>query len=256
MTAIPTAAGRSRPRLARLSLGVLPMLLLAACSSSPTAPSNSTSFDGVIASGTLTGALSFSVASSTLDVGRAPGTATAPVGIRPAFAVAPGDVTVTGTLKVSGGSNVALTGTYNTTTHALSLTGGGYSFTGTYANGRIDGTFTSPSGNGSFSAQPATNATISSYCGTYALNDGSDHGHFNIAVNASAGTLSGAWASDVNGDTGGLSGTTSNGAITVNVLNGGVSNGTVVSGTITATTLTGSFSGPDGTGSVSGGSCS
>ncbi len=256
MTAFPTAAGRSRPRLTRLSLGILPMLLLAACSSSPTAPSNSTSFDGVIASGTLTGSLSFSVASSTLDVGRAPGTATTPVFIRPAFYVAPGDVTVTGTLKVSGGPNVQLTGTYNTTSHALSLAGGGYTFTGTYANGRIDGTFTSPTGSGSFSAQPTTNATISSYCGTYNLGSGTDHGHFNIAVNAAAGTLSGAWASDVNGDTGGLSGTTSNGSITVNVLKDGASNGTVVSGTITATTLTGTFNGPDGAGSVSGGPCS
>jgi hypothetical protein len=239
---ISSAVGWSRLRLATPTLGILPMLVLAACGSSPTAPSDaSTSFNGVIASGTLTGALSFSVATTTLNVVRAPGATIAPAVAGPAFAATAADVVVTGTLKLVGSSAIQLTGTYNTSNHALSLAGGGYTFTGTFANGRIDGTFTSPTESGTFSVQPSANATIRNYCGTYS--GSTDHGHFNIAVNVTGGTLSGAWASEMDGSTGGLSGTTSGSAVTINVLQAGAPNGTVATGTFTTTSLSGTYSG-------------
>jgi hypothetical protein len=76
-------------------------------------------------------------------------------------------------------------------------------------------------------------------------------------VNASGGTLSGAWASETDGGSGGLSGTTSGSDITVNVLSDGAPNGTVVTGTITETSVSGTYSGPESdSGTVSGGVCS
>jgi hypothetical protein len=254
---ISSAVGWSRLRPAALTLGILPMLVLAACSDSPTAPADtSTSFDGVIASQTLTGSLSFSVASTALSVARAPGAAIAPAVVRPAFAAMGVDVAVTGTLKLAGSSAIQLTGTYNTSSHALSLAGGGYTFTGTFADGRIDGTFTSPTDSGTFSVQPSDNATIRNYCGTYG--GSTDNGHFNIAVNSSAGTLSGVWVSGVDGRSGGLTGTTSGSTFTINVLEGGAPTGTVVTGTITATSVSGTYSGDPngGPGTVSGAVCS
>jgi hypothetical protein len=258
---ISNAVGWSRLRPAALAMGILPMLVLTACSDSPTSDSPTgpaeatTSFDGVIASQTLSGSLSFSVASTALSVVRAPGAAVGSAAVRPAFAFVEGDVAVTGTLKLAGSSAIELTGTYNTSTHALSLAGGGYTFTGTFADGRIDGTFTSPSESGTFSVQPSSDtATIRNYCGTYS--GSTDQGHFNIAVNSSAGTLSGAWSSESDGKTGGLSGTTSGNSVTVNVLEGGAPNGTVVNGTITETSVSGTFSGPESSGTVSGGACS
>ncbi|HEX5385802.1 MAG TPA: hypothetical protein VFW66_03790 [Gemmatimonadales bacterium] len=253
---ISSAVGGSRLRAAALTLGVVPMLVLAACSSSPTGPSNnSTSFDGVIASPTLTGALSFSVASTTLDVVRVQGTAAAPTVTRPVFAAASTEVTVTGTLKLDGGATVQLTGTYDTSSHALSLSGGGYTFTGTFANGRIDGTFTSPTDSGSFSAESSASATIRNYCGTFSGN--TDQGHFNITVNLTDGTLWGAWASGTDGKSGGLSGTNSGSNVTINVLENGASVGTVVTGTITATSISGTYGGSGGdSGTVTGGVCS
>lgn len=253
---ISSAVGWSRLRSAALTLSILPMLVLAACSDSPTAPADtSTSFDGVFASGTVTGALSFSVASIALNVARAPGAVLASAVVRPAFAAVAADVAVTGTLKLVGSSAIQLTGTYNTASHALSLAGGDYTFTGTFADGRIDGTFTSSTESGAFSVQPSSNATIRNYCGTYS--GSTDHGHFNIAVNSSSGTLSGVWASETDVSSGGLSGTTSGGDITVNVLSDGAPNGTVATGTITTTSLSGSYSGPESdSGTLSGSVCS
>jgi hypothetical protein len=244
---IPTASRGARLRLAALSLALVPALLLTACGSDPAAPSTSTSFDGVIASGSLSGSLSFTVAATALDVQSAPSAATA---AGPSFAV--GDVTVTGSLTLDGSPAISLSGTYNTSTHALSLTGGGYTFTGTYADGHLDGTFTSPTESGTFSVQPSAGATIRNYCGTYGGN--TDHGTFNIAVNTTAGTLSGAWASGVNGSSGGLSGTASGNAITITVSG----STTMVTGTMTSTSVSGSYpaTADSDAGTISGSICS
>src|SRR5262245_3294828 len=52
----------------------------------------------------------------------------------------------TGTINLENGGTVALTGTYDSSSGALTLSGGGYSFTGTVAKGEIFGTFTAPDG--------------------------------------------------------------------------------------------------------------
>lgn len=73
-------------------------------------------------------------------------------------------------LTLSGGGTVSLTGTY--TAPNLSVSGGGWTFTGTISNGIITGTFTGPSGPGDFEAlsSPAGSpATV--MCGTNAGTD-------------------------------------------------------------------------------------
>jgi hypothetical protein len=249
VSAIPTASGPSWRRRAALILGVIPTLILAGCSDGPTTPSNSVSFDGVIASETLSGSLSFTVAATTLDVARAPGALTSRAVASPAFATAATEVAVTGTLKVAGGPTIPLSGTYDTSNHTLSLAGGGYSFTGTFANGRIDGTFTSPTESGSFTVQSSTSTTIRNFCGTYGGN--SDQGRFNISVNLGSGAVYGRWVSTQDGSSGGLSGTTSGSSITINVEGGGTA-----TGTITPTSVSGTYADGQDTGSFSGSVCS
>jgi hypothetical protein len=159
-------------------------------------------------------------------------------------------VAVSGTLNLAGSPGpIALTGTYNTSSHALSVSGGGYTFTGTFASGQLTGTVTGPAGNGTFAAQPTGTATIRNYCGTYAGR--TDNGHFNISVNVSANTIAGAWASAVDGQTGGLTGTVSGSSFSVDV---GGSGGTVVTGSITSTSVSGTYT-TDGGGSISGNLC-
>lgn len=240
---IPTAL-RARLRFAAMSLVLVPMLLLTACGSDPAAPSTTTSFDGVIASGSLSGSLSFTVAVGSLDAAQV-SSATGP-----SFAMT--DVTVTGTLKLAGSPAISLSGTYNTSTHALSLSGGEYTFVGSYADGQVEGSFTSSTESGTFSAQASTGATVRKYCGTYTGT--ADHGHFNIAVNVTAGTLSGAWASEMDGSSGSLSGTTSGNNITINV----TGSSTVVTGTMTSTSVSGSYpaSADSDAGTISGSICS
>jgi hypothetical protein len=246
----PNGSIASCLRLGAQILGVLPAILLAACGSSATAPSaTSTSFSGVIASQTLSGSLAFDVATTTLNVGRAPTGAGATAVVRPELSIAPGDVTVTGTLTLVGTGPIALTGTYNTSSHALALSGGGYTFTGTYASGRLTGTVTGPAGSGTFAAQPTGTATIRNYCGTYAGH--TDNGRFNMSVNVNTNTVAGAWASAVDGTTGTLTGTVSGSSVSVDV---GGSGGTVVTGSITSTGVTGTYT-TDGGGTVTGSLC-
>ena len=56
-------------------------------------------------------------------------------------------VTATGTFTPNGAGAIALTGTYDLATKALSISGGGYTFTGTYLSGVLKGTWsrTAPS---------------------------------------------------------------------------------------------------------------
>jgi hypothetical protein len=136
----------------------------------------STTFAGVAAGSGVSGALTVTVATSE------PIPAARITGPRH-------EVTATGTFTPTGGSAVVLTGTYNDEDGALILSGGGYTFTGTYANGVISGTFTGPGGSGSFSVLAAPAGTARTYCGTFVSNKGGSGGTFNIAV--SGQTLAG-----------------------------------------------------------------
>jgi hypothetical protein len=92
-------------------------------------------------------------------------------------------------ITFSDGSTVALTGTYDSNSGTLSITGGGYSVAGTIANDQVSGTFTAPDGGtGIFTLLDATQATVTNYCGTFTEPD--DHGVWDFEVSAT-GTLAG-----------------------------------------------------------------
>jgi hypothetical protein len=148
-----------------------------------------------------------------------------------------------GTLTlVNGGGTVALTGSYDSTTGALSLSGGGYNFSGMVAKGEATGSFTLPDGNvGTFTTLDATNTTVTDYCGTF--QEPEDHGVWNIET-----TSSGALAGSAYGNHSlTLIGTVSGGQFTAVSDRGGTVAGTIangqVSGTITPAAGTGGGSG-------------
>ncbi len=168
--------------------------------------------------------------------------------VGPAGAEALVVVPVTGVATVPGGGTVTLSGTLDG--NALSLTGGGYSLTGTLSRGQFTGTFTGPGGaSGSFAALSSTDATPAyAYCGTFTgtITPGNitEDGSFNMVV---AGTvLSGASVGSGGGDVVGFRGSASAGAngTTVISVNQSTAQGTVhADGTISAGygTVSGTF---------------
>src|SRR5579864_642088 len=105
-----------------LAAGVLG---LTACGSSSTAPSSSTTLVGVVADASQSGVLTVTVSSGTLTMLPRGGSLLAFFSATtPAYAAAVAAVTATGTLKIQGGASISLMGTYDTGTHALSLSGG------------------------------------------------------------------------------------------------------------------------------------
>ena len=123
-------------------------------------------------------------------------------------------VPVTGVATVPGGGTVNLTGTLDG--NALSMTGGGYTLTGTLSRGQFTGTFTGPAGSsGSFAALSSTDVTPAyPYCGTFSgtITPGNivEDGSFNMVV---AGTvLRGASAGSGGGDVISFTGSASPGA--------------------------------------------
>lgn len=125
-----------------------------------------------------------------------------------------GAVNATGTLKRAGLPDVAVTGDANGTT--VTASGGGFTFTGTLANGAIGGSFTVSGGaGGTFQLLGTTDATTTiAFCGDYAGDGGSgpEAGTFNVVVGASRlyGT-----AVDEDGDALQFTGTRSAATITV-----------------------------------------
>jgi hypothetical protein len=178
-------------------------------------------FGGTLAGGGISGELELTIAGSAAAATR--------MATLPQFRVSGARVivSVTGCLYL-GGSCVALTGTYDTQTKALNVSGGGYTFTGTWANGRIEGTFTGPGVDGLFVVHGSTRETVQVYCGTYT---GDSDGIWNLVRRASV--LSGVY-NDVSGDSGELSGTLNNNAVSVSFTGGSASgtlSGSVMSGT-------------------------
>lgn len=72
---------------------------------------------------------------------------------------------LTGTITPAGGEPVQLTGTYDPATGALSLSGGGYTLTGTVSSGGFSGSYTGPNGSGSFQATSDADGSTKVYCG-------------------------------------------------------------------------------------------
>lgn len=68
-------------------------------------------------------------------------------------------VNVTGTLTFVSGGTINLTGTFDPSTGAFSLAGGGYTFKGTLSNANVSGTYAGPNGPGTWAALPAGAST-------------------------------------------------------------------------------------------------
>ena len=153
--------------------------------SSPTSPSGSTTsatmFEGTIAgSGGQIGAFSVTIqtalAASSLASIRAAGLR---IKQEDSF------TQVSGTLNVAGAAGVALGGSYDSSTNNVSLSGGGFTLTGTISGAVLSGAYTGPSSSGEFSALNSTQTSVTAYCGTF-----SDGGTFTMQVSAN-GTVSG-----------------------------------------------------------------
>jgi hypothetical protein len=159
-------------------------------------------------------------------------------------------ITTTGTASVTGAGTVSLSGTFDDQTGDLNLSGGGYTFSGVIANGELVGTYTGPNGPGTFVALQSTGANVSVFCGTFT---GDTTGMWNVAV-SSDGSAVGTFTDDANTSTT-VTGTSSNGTLT---LDGGAdvtANGTVSGGSVTGT-WTDAGSGDTGNWTGSTGSCS
>jgi mucin-19 len=134
---------------------------------------------------------------------------------------------VTGTLHLSGGGSVTITGTFDDATKQLSITGGGYSFTGTATSDGVTGTYSGPKGNGTFTVFASASATP--YCGTFA---GGATGVWNFVVNE--GKVAGSAVTD-GGDEDTLTGTVTNGTIDMTTTNGSTADGAIEGTTATGT---------------------
>jgi hypothetical protein len=211
---------------------------LSACGDATgTGGTDSTVLNGIFVGDAVSGSLSITISSASLSIVAAPNASVAD---------AMASVSVTGSLKITGGASVSLTGTYDTGTHTITVSGGGYAFTGTFANGVLTGTFTTPDGGtGSFTtASTGGSATVTSYCGTYAGTSNSDAGVFNLVVNSSAGTATGFARPTTAGQhpvqlTGTVSGNTVN--LTTQQIGGDEPHNGTATATISGSSISGSY---------------
>ena len=210
-------------------------ILVSACGKSPTTPGTTTTFQGVIAgssgqSGTLAVTVQAQVAAAFVPRLQWPFVAT--------LQAQATSVAATGTLHLVGGATTDLTGTFDTSSKALSLSGGGFALTGSLNGAVVSGTYTGSGGvTGRFSSLSASSGTVTTYCGTiFSSGQGSvATGVFNVEVLQSSGAMSGAFNVlpnnagtitgqvtgtaftityvDSTGSTGGGSGTIQNGAL-------------------------------------------
>ncbi len=140
-------------------------------------------------------------------------------------------VAAQGTMTVLGGSSVDLTGSYDDGAKSVSLSGGGYSFTGGFdgAN-RLEGTYTGPASQGTF-VSAKSDGSVTAYCGSYG---GDDQGLWNFVVDGQK--VLGQAVSSLSGTNLPLDGSISSGNISIKfpgtqqVLATGSRNGTSVSG--------------------------
>ena len=156
--------------------------------------------------------------------------------------------------SASGSAMPPLTGSFNSGTGALSLEGGGYTFTGTLVNGVLSGTWTGPDGtSGSFSALLEGEGTVVAvYCGVY--NTVNDNGTFNLVRQDAS--LRGFAVSSEDGDTIDLSGSVSGNTLTIYATAAGQT-ANVATATLSAdgSTFSGTVNDPENPGTVSGSRC-
>jgi hypothetical protein len=228
------------------SIAALGLSVLSACGDAGTGTGvDSTTIQAVVAVDSASGTLALTIASGTLSLVAGPDyAAQAPLA----------SVSVTGTLTIQGGATVSLTGTYDTGAHTLSVSGGGYTFTGSYAGGILSGTFTTSGGaTGGFAGASGAD-NVQSFCGGFHHSDPlKPDAVFNILVDFTTGVVTG---TGVGGDKvpAAITGTVSGTGVTISfALKEGAGGAT---GTISATTLSGTWHSPEESGNWTGGTCS
>jgi hypothetical protein len=148
---------------------------------------------------------------------------------------------LTGSLDL--GPGIGLTGTLDTTTSVVQLSGGGYTLTGKLEKETISGSYSGPKGGGSFAAQSTASSKVTVYCGTFG---GMPSGVWNLNVSAD-GAASGSYSDRAGEMEGNVVGTVSDGALKVycgvRCTAIGTMTGTRGSGTWTAGEATGTWVG-------------
>jgi hypothetical protein len=138
-----------------------------------------------------------------------------------------------------GGQTIQLMGTFDTTTGALMITGGGFTFAGTLSNGVINGDCLGPGGiMGTFTVQSNSAGTVAVYCGTYG---GQANGTWNL-VQGADNTMTGSYTSS-EGDSGLITGTRSGNNITLSISGQGTAMGTISGSSASGTWSVSGFSG-------------
>jgi hypothetical protein len=168
-------------------------------SPAPTAAPTSTTFQGTIAgangqTGTLAVTVQAQVAAASGSIFRWP------LFRLPFVAVLHAQATTaaTGNVHVAGSSTTGLTGTYDSSTKALSLSGSGFTFTGSSSGAAVTGTYSGPNGAaGAFSSRSTAGGSVTVYCGNvFSSGPGQQNvvtGVFNLAVSGASGAISGAY---------------------------------------------------------------
>jgi hypothetical protein len=152
-----------------------------------------------------------------------------------AVSAAVGVINLTGTVSLSDGTSATLTGTWDTDMGALSVSGGGFTFSGTMENGVLTGSFAGPSITGLFSLQVGGSSDLAVYCGVFTgrqsedLPDGGSgtapsNGTWNLVVGASTVQLIGIAGQEKDPIV--LAGTRSGNTVTISVP-GGSATGTI-----------------------------
>jgi len=228
------------------ALGALPLAALSCKSDKATGPGTGNSYAGTY-SGIIAGATTSGTLSITIPAAAAAPPARSTMGT--AFAV-DAIVTLTGSLKIAGGSTYPISGSFDTSTGLLSgVTAGPFTITGGFSGGRFTGAWTGPGATGggfSLLSVPTGGASVA-LCGVYT---GSSNGVWDLSIvgNAMVGEAASAGGAirllgGFNAGTGAMTGITS------------PDDGTVsASGSLTtpANTASGFWSADGGTGTWSG----
>lgn len=164
---------------------IVALLALAGCGSdkkvtNPPGGGGTTTFKGTISGNGVSGALTLTVNTATPS---------------PQFR-ARANVTMTGTLAITGGGTVALSGTYDDVAKTASVTGSGWAFTGGYGGSALEGTFAGPAGeSGVFTVLTVGSGTdnVVVVIGTFTSTTGGPGGVWNTAIRGN-GIHGNAWA--------------------------------------------------------------
>ena len=107
-------------------------------------------------------------------------------------------INATGSLSLIGGGTTSLSGTYDSGSKGLSLSGGGYSMSGTLAGATVTGTLTAPTGAaGAFATTNSCSGAVEVYC-TQQVTPSGETVVFNVAVSPT-GAISGTFAATPSG---------------------------------------------------------